>query len=190
MLRTLPGVLSDFVNIREEMISQKTGMPVEIISKQLTNLERLNFLSYIPRNDKPQLQFLTPRMDTKYFSLSDDIYRNRKDDACKRVQAVIDFVNNNEVCRSVQLLRYFGEDIKKTCDKCDVCSSKNKMTLGEHEYQEISEIIVNELRENEADVYEILNASKNYHEEKVLTTIKWMLDNNIVKQDENGKLKL
>ena len=190
LLRSLPGVLSDFVNIREEMIFQKTGMPVDLIKKQLTNLERLNFLSYIPRNDKPQLQFLTPRMDTKYFSLSDDIYRNRKDDAGKRVQAVIDFVNNNEVCRSVQLLRYFGEDIKKTCDKCDVCSSKNKMTLGEHEYQEISELIVSELRENESDIYGLLNVSKNYHEEKVLTTIKWMLDNNIVKQDEEGKLKL
>ena len=190
LLRSLPGVLSDFVNIREEQISQKTGIPINTIAKQLHNLERLNFLNYIPRNDKPQIQYLTPRIDTKYFSLSDEIYRNRKQDAYKRILTVIDFVNNDKECRSVQLLRYFGEDIKKTCDKCDVCSSKNKMTLSEHEYQEISEIIVSELRENDADVYEILNASKNYHEEKVLTTIKWMLDNNIIQQDEEGKLKL
>ena len=49
---------------------------------------------------------------------------------------------------------------------------------------------LNELKDNEADVHEILNASKDYHEEKVLTTIKWMLDNNIVRQDEEGLLKL
>ena len=64
------------------------------------------------------------------------------------------------------------------------------MTLSEKEYQEISETIVNELRESEADVYEILNISKNHHEEKVLTTIKWLIDNNVIKQDEEGKLKL
>ena len=43
---------------------------------------------------------------------------------------------------------------------------------------------------SEADVYEILNISKNHHEEKVLTTIKWLIDNNVIKQDEEGKLKL
>jgi ATP-dependent DNA helicase RecQ len=142
MLRSLPGVLSDFVNIREEQISQKTGLTMDIISKQLKSLERLNFLTYIPRNDKPQIQFLTPRIDTRYFSLSDEIYKNRKEDAARRVQAVIDFVNNNEECRSVQLLRYFGENIKKSCNKCDVCSSKNKMSLSEQEYKEISEAIL------------------------------------------------
>lgn len=190
LLRNFPGILSDFVNLREEQISQKTGMPLESISKQLTNLERLNFLNYIPRNDKPQIQFLTSRIDTKYFSLSDEIYKNRKEDAGKRIQAVIDFVNNDKDCRSVQLLRYFGEKIKRTCDKCDVCSSRNKITLTEYEYQEISENIVRELRENESNVYEILEVSKEYHEEKVLTTIRLMLDNNIIKQDEDGLLRL
>jgi superfamily II DNA helicase RecQ len=90
----------------------------------------------------------------------------------------------------VQLLKYFGENIKKTCGKCDVCSSKNKMTLSENEYQEISEAIVSELRESESDVYEILKSNHQHHEEKVLTTIKWMIDNNVIKQDEEGKLKL
>ena len=64
------------------------------------------------------------------------------------------------------------------------------MTLSEEEYKEISEAIINELKDNEVDIHEILNASKDYHEEKVLTSIKWMLDNNIIRQDEDGMLKL
>ena len=190
LLRSLPGVLSDFVNIREEQISQKTGLPIDKINKQLTNLERLNFLNYIPRNDKPQIQFLTSRIDTKYFSLSDEVYKNRKHDADKRVQAVIDFVNNDKDCRSIQLLRYFGEEIKRTCDRCDVCSSANRIELTEYEYQDISKIIIKELRENESDVYNILVILKDYREEKVITAIKWMLDNNIIKQDEEGMLAI
>lgn len=190
LLRNIPGILSDFVNIREESISQKTGMSVDSINKQLSNLERLNFLNYIPHSDKPQIQYLTSRIDTKYFSLSDDIYNNRKEDAANRVQAVIDFVNNEKDCRSVQLLRYFGEDMKRRCGECDVCSSKNKKTLTQDEYQEISEIIINELKENDTNIQDIIDILKSYREEKVMTSIKWMLDNNIIKQDEEGVLAL
>ena len=188
LLRNTPGILSDFVNIREEQIAQKTGMRIDLIIRQLGQLDKLNFLSYIPRSDKPTIQYITERIDTRYFNLSDEVYKNRKDDAVKRVLSVIDFVNNDKDCRSVQLLRYFGEDIKKTCDKCDVCSSKNKMTINNKEYQDISESIIYELKENESDVYCILKKFNKYHEEKVLNTIRIMIDNDIIR-DDDGILK-
>ena len=190
LLRNTPGVLSDLVNIREEQISQKTGMPVDKISRQLSQLERLNFMTYIPRSDRPNMQFLTERMDSRHFHLSDEVYKNRKDDAARRAQAVINFVNNDKECRSVQLLRYFGEDIKKSCDKCDVCSSQNKMNINEKEYQDISENIIHELRESDSNIYNVLNKINQYHEEKVLKTIRIMIDNNIIRQDREGNLKL
>ncbi|MBO5847771.1 MAG: RecQ family ATP-dependent DNA helicase [Bacteroidales bacterium] len=188
LLRNTPGILSDFVNIREEQIAQKTGMRIDLIIRQLGQLDKLNFLSYIPRSDKPTIQYITERIDTRYFNLSDEVYKNRKDDAVKRVLSVIDFVNNDKDCRSVQLLRYFGEDIKKTCDKCDVCSSNNKMTINNKEYQDISESIIYELKENESDVYCILKKFNKYHEEKVLNTIRIMIDNDIIR-DDDGILK-
>lgn len=190
LLRNTPGVLSDLVNIREEQISQKTGMPVDKISRQLSQLERLNFMTYIPRSDRPNIQFLTERMDNRHFHLSDEVYKNRKDDAARRAQSVINFVNNDKECRSVQLLRYFGEDIKKSCDKCDVCSSQNKMNINEKEYQDISENIIHELRESDSNIYNVLNKINQYHEEKVLKTIRIMIDNNIIRQDSEGNLKL
>lgn len=190
MLRNLPGVLSDFINIREETIFQKTGLPVDKIERQLKNLDNMNFLTYIPRSDKPKIQFITERLDTKHFHLSKEVYNDRKSDAEKRMQAVIDFVNNEKDCRSVQLLRYFGEDMKRRCGECDVCSSKNKKTLTQDEYLEISDIIVNELKENETNIHDIIEILKSYREEKVVTSIKWMLDNNIIKQDEDGILSI
>ena len=190
LLRNYPGILSDFVNIREEQISQKTNISIDKVERQLKNLDSMNFLTYIPRNDKPQIQFLTERIDVRYFTLSDEIYRNRKEDAARRIDAVIDFVNNNEDCRSVQLLRYFGENIRKTCGRCDVCSSKNKMSVTDNEYRDISETIVCELRESDNNVYEILKKVNNHHEEKVLDTIKWMIDNDIIERDgERIKLR-
>ena len=190
MLRNLPGVLSDFVNIREETISIKTGLSVEMIIKQIERLEKLDFLTYIPRNDKPQIFYLTERLNISNISLSEDVYKNRKEDADRRLQSVIDFVNNDEICRSVQLLRYFGENIKNTCGRCDVCSSRNRNDIDNKEYKIISDIIISELKENNAPIYEVVNNIKTYKEEKIVETIRWMVDNNIIRQDDKGKLSI
>ncbi|MBR6439483.1 MAG: RecQ family ATP-dependent DNA helicase [Bacteroidales bacterium] len=189
LLRNYPGILSDFVKIKEEQISQKLGVDVEKVENTLKKLEKYNFLTYIQRSDKPQIQYLTERQDTRYFALSDEVYKDRKDDATQRVQAVIDFVNNDSECRSVQLLRYFGEKIKSRCGKCDVCNIRNQMNINDEEFKNISEIILEELKKRVVPLYETPSLAKNFLEEKVLETVRWMLDNGTIEQDENGNLK-
>ena len=189
LLRNYPGILSDFVKIKEEQISHKLGISVENVEIILKKLEKYNFLTYIQRSDKPQIQYLTERQDTRHFALSDEVYKDRKDDATKRVQAVIDFVNNDEECRSVQLLRYFGEKIKTRCGKCDVCNIRNQMKINDEEYKNISELILEELKNRVVPLYETTSIAKNYLEEKVLETVRWMLDSGVIEQDENGNLK-
>ena len=189
LLRNYPGILSDFVKIKEEQISQKLGTDVLKVEQTLKKLESYNFLTYIQRKDKPQIQYLTERQNTSHFVLSDQVYKDRKDDATRRVQAVIDFVNNDEECRSVQLLRYFGEKIKTRCGKCDVCNIRNQMRINDEEYRNISEIIMDELKKRVVPLYETPSLAKTYLEEKVLETVRWMLDNNLIEQDENGNLK-
>ena len=89
MLRSLPGVLTDFVKINEEVMAKRIGMPVEMVMEQLKKLEAYNFLSYAQRNDKPQVLFLSEFVDTKHFGLSKENYYDRKKDAEERVKAVI-----------------------------------------------------------------------------------------------------
>lgn len=190
MLRSFPGILSDFVRIREEQFSVALGISVEKVCGILKKLESYNFLTYIQRSDKPQIQFVTERQDTKHFTLSDEIYRDRKEDASRRVQAVIDFVNNDKECRSVQLLRYFGENIKSRCGKCDVCSIRNQMRINDAEYDDISKVILDELERRVIPVFETPSLAKWHLEEKVLETVRWMLDNEVIEKDENGNLKL
>ena len=189
LLRNYPGILSDFVKIKEEQISHKLGISVENVEQTLQRLEKYNFLTYIQRSDKPQIQYLTERQDTRHFALSDEVYKDRKEDATKRVQAVIDFVNNDTECRSVQLLRYFGERIKTRCGKCDVCNIRNQMNINDEEYKNISDMILDELKKRVVPLYETPSLAKNYLEEKVLETVRWMLDNGTIEQDENGNLK-
>lgn len=186
MLRSLPGVLTDFVKINEEVMAKRIGMPVEKVVEQLKKLEAYNFLSYAQRNDKPQVLFLSEFVDTKHFGLSKDNYYDRKKDAEERVKAVVDFVNNDEECRSVQLLRYFNEKARKRCGRCDVCLKRNRQHVS---YGEIEEKIVSIMNGSTMSLKEVLMQCKDYDESKVLDTIRSLVDNDVLQLDKEGNLK-
>jgi ATP-dependent DNA helicase RecQ len=183
MLRSLPGVMTDFVRINEETLAKKSGLTADKVVEQLKKLEEYNFLSYAPRNDKPQILFLSEFVDTRHFNLSKENYYDRKKDAESRVKAVIDFVNNNEECRSVQLLRYFNEETDKTCGRCDVCQKRKS---GAAAYKEIDEKLRNVLSEDAQPILSVLQQCNEFEEDKVLDAIRYLADNGVL-QIEEGK---
>ena len=184
MLRSLPGVMTDFVKINEETLAKKTGLTAEIVQEQLKKLESYNFLSYAPRNDKPQILFLSEFVDTKHFGLSKENYYDRKKDAEERVKAVVGFVNNDRECRSVQLLRYFNEKTKKTCGRCDVCQRQAVVP-----YDSIEEKLRTVMGEEELPVKEVLSRCDEFDESQVLDAIRFLVDNGVLQVEDDGMVK-
>ena len=186
MLRSLPGVLSDFVKINDEVLAKKSGLTTEKVVEQLKKLESYNFLSYAPRNDKPQVLFLSEFVDTRHFGLSKENYYDRKKDAEERVKAVIDFVNNEDECRSVQLLRYFNEKTKKTCGRCDVCVTKAGNRVS---YDSIEEKLRSVMSETAQPMNEVLDQCSEFDEAKVLDAIRFLVDNGVLQLEKDGSVK-
>jgi ATP-dependent DNA helicase RecQ len=185
MLRSLPGVMTDFVRINEETLAKKTGLTADKVVEQLKKLEEYDFLSYAPRNDKPQILFLSEFVDTRHFNLSKENYYDRKKDAESRVKAVIDFVNNDEECRSVQLLRYFNEATDKACGRCDVCQKRKS---GVAAYKEIDEKLRNVLSEDAQPIQSVLQQCNEFEEDKVLDAIRYLADNGVLQLDEGNRV--
>ena len=186
MLRSLPGVLTDFVKINEDVVAKKLGTTTEMVMEQLKKLEAYHFLSYAPRNDKPQILFISEFVDTKHFGLSKENYYDRKRDAEARVKAVIDYVNNDEECRSVQLLRYFNEKTKKTCGNCDVCQRKRS---GSVSYSSVEERLESVVSESPLPLREVVSQCNGFEETKVLDAIRFLVDNGVFQLEDGGNLK-
>ena len=184
MLRSLPGVMTDFVKVNEEALAKKTGLTPDKVVEQLKKLESYHFLSYAQRNDKPQILFLSEFVDTKHFSLSKENYHDRKRDAEERVKAVVDFVNNDEECRSVQLLRYFNEKTRKTCGRCDVCQRGTVVP-----YDSVEEKLQTVLGEEGLPMREVLSRCGDFEEMRVLDAIRFLVDNGVLQMEDGDKLK-
>ena len=186
MLRSLPGVMTDFVKINEETMASKIGTTPEKVIAQLKKLESYHFLSYAPRNDKPQVLFLSEFVDTRHFGLSKENYYDRKKDAEERVKAVIDFVNNDEECRSVQLLRYFNEKTKKTCGRCDVCLNQVNNRVP---YATIEERVESLMGESALPIKDVLAQCAEYGEEQVLDAVRFLVDNGVLQLGKDGTVR-
>jgi ATP-dependent DNA helicase RecQ len=186
MLRSLPGVMTDFVKINEETMASKIGTTPEKVIAQLKKLESYHFLSYAPRNDKPQVLFLSEFVDTRHFGLSKENYYDRKKDAEERVKAVIDFVNNDEECRSVQLLRYFNEKTKKTCGRCDVCLSQGNNRVP---YATIEKRVKSLMGESALPIKDVLAQCAEYGEEQVLDAVRFLVDNGVLQLGKDGTVR-
>ena len=122
MLRTYGGMFSEYQFIEESMIANKLGLQEHQVYFVLKYLSRSNIASYIPKRSTPYIIYTCDRVDTEYVKLSAEVYDDRKRDYMKRIDAMIDYIENDDVCRSRQLLRYFGEKSNKNCGICDVCT--------------------------------------------------------------------
>ncbi len=188
LLRNVPGVLTDFVSFNEEQAARKLNLTQDQIVDMLKKLHALQFLIYQARKLKPQLIWVSERRDAKDIYLSKEHYADRKKSAAKRIQSVIDFVNNETTCRSIQLLSYFGETNRQRCGRCDICTSRNKLSLSDAEFAQISNRLKTMLVQRSFPVFEAASSVQPFPEEKVLEAIRFLIDNKQIRQDENGYL--
>jgi ATP-dependent DNA helicase RecQ len=189
LLRNYPGVFTDFVKINEEEIAHKLGSKPDKLVNDLLQLQKSGYLDYIGRKNKPQLIFSSERLAANDIALSNENYGNRKAAALKRLQAVIDFVNNNSSCRSIQLLSYFGETSAPRCGKCDVCTSRNNLNLTDIEFENIQNQLKMKLLQRPYPVFELVHAIEGFPDEKVFMALRWMIDKQMLEKDGDNNLK-
>ena len=59
----------------------------------------------------------------EHVQIKPEVYEERKAQFSERIHKMIGYATNDDVCRSKQLLNYFGEESNKDCGQCDVCLS-------------------------------------------------------------------
>jgi len=177
LLRSYSGLFTEFIHISEEELARRIESSVEKVIKILTTLQKYELIKYEKRKFKPQLVFITERLDGKDIILSPENYATLLQHSKKRLGAIIQYVNNNTKCRSIQLLSYFGEKQKVRCGKCDVCIERNKIELSELEFDTVLEKIKPLLKQQPRSIKELADEVKGVNEDKIIKVIQWLLDN-------------
>ena len=134
LLRNYGGLFTDYGYVDESYIAQEAGLDRNQTYMVLVNLSKKRIIDFIPRKSIPLISYKRDRVDGSNVILDKSVYEERKEQFQKSINSVINYAQNDRVCRSRQLLYYFGEKKSVDCEQCDVCLSHSH--YDDHNQQE------------------------------------------------------
>lgn len=148
LLRSYGGLFTDYEYIDESIVATFSGLSQHETYQTMKSLSMRHIIHFIPQRKTPFITFVQDRAE--FINLPANIYDDRKTEFIKRIESVIAYASDDYICRSRQLLRYFGENIQSDCNQCDVCSkSKHGNTaedkilqlLDDYEWHQLTDIM-------------------------------------------------
>ena len=131
ILRIYSGLFSRITSIDEEYIARVTMDSLAGVKEKLLQLSRLHIIKYIPRVRTPLIIMNTERLVEANLYLSPKRYEERKNLFKERIESIISYAREDDVCRSRMLIDYFGQEVKGDCGICDVCiRRRNNSNIG------------------------------------------------------------
>lgn len=131
LLRLYGGLFTDYVYIDEGFVASEAGLTQPQVYVVLKELSKRHIVDFIPRRRIPYITYTRDREDGDRVIIPRSVYEERRTQYIRRIQAMLDYASNDHVCRSRQLLDYFGEECWHDCHQCDVCVAHQGDMLSE-----------------------------------------------------------
>ena len=148
LLRLYTGLFSEFTGINEDTMAQRCGLTRQQIYDTLVYLSKRRILHYIPGRKTPYIHYTHERHEASRISIPQNVYEDRMEALKARLKTMQHYATSRGECRSVMLLRYFGEKRVRSCGQCDYCRSRHETGLRRGEAEEISNMVMQALEEN------------------------------------------
>ncbi|WP_044200905.1 ATP-dependent DNA helicase RecQ [Flammeovirga sp. OC4] len=193
MLRMYGGDLfNSFVRIEERDIAFKNGIPLDRVTSMLNELHKLEVINYQPKKDRPQVTFILPRYLHNQLPLNKKLLSQRKNQDYSKAKSMINFIENQDKCRSIALREYFGDYEGENCGICDNCLQKKKNNQWNKNVKSYDEDILEALKEDSYSLHELESTllpvdlegfTKSLNELFERKKVKWSEDKKIILSD-------
>lgn len=189
ILRSYTGVFTEYAYINEETLSLRTGMTRQQVYDTLISLTRRRILHYIPGKKTPYIIYTRERQEADRLIFTKEVYEDRKESFIRRIEAMTEYAETEDKCRSRMLLLYFGEKNEHNCGQCDVCLSSHSSGIKQGVFDEISRAIEETLKEKDMTTSALMEKLESYDKENVTKVLSHLLAEEIIHQ-KNGMLSL
>ena len=126
IMRHYTGVFSYPVPVDEEYLAQKLGVQVPMLRQLLYKLSLEHVIRYVPCDHATVIYLHHDRLRPKNLNLDPERYHLLKCAYEEKAQKMIDYIQQEDTCRSTYLLEYFGQTESEDCMSCDICRLKSK----------------------------------------------------------------
>jgi ATP-dependent DNA helicase RecQ len=188
ILRTYGGLFDNYVPISEKAIAMKINCSMQSLQEKLNKLHLLRVFDYIQQKNKPQLFFKNERVDSNYLKLNQSLIADRKAAEENKLEAIIQYAENEVKCRSRVLLSYFDEKNALDCGTCDICKEKLKSFWSEPKILELVENLKKLDWTESLSVKQITKQIKAYREDDLVGVLRILLDRGILQLNSQQQI--
>ncbi|MGN0201865.1 MAG: ATP-dependent DNA helicase RecQ [Candidatus Cryptobacteroides sp.] len=187
LMRSYTAIFAFLQPVDEEYLARRLSTTVPQLRQLLYRLSLEHVISYVPADHSDVVFLRHGRLPAGDLDLKPQLYRMLKDNYHARAQAMIEYVSEENECRSRYLLRYFGQEDSQDCGSCDICRAKKagpvsaRTELREKTGQALIEYV--RLREGRYTVQDIVARFSNPSEEvspDYLDILRSLIDSGIV----------
>ncbi|SDR84163.1 RecQ family ATP-dependent DNA helicase [Gramella sp. MAR_2010_147] len=188
ILRNYGGVFENLITFNMASVSEKSNISEKDCTKIFEELHQKEIIEFHLSKHDASITYLMPREDDATINPVSAFIKEYNNTKKAKIEAVLDFVENDRVCRQVQLLKYFGEEDPKPCDKCSVCNMQDEK-LSRDDMNEIYLGILRFLKNGPKSSRDIV-ANLKYRENSVLKVISLLCEKEVLARTENNKYKI
>ncbi len=187
ILRTYGGIFEFDTKINTYLIAKKAGVAEHVVINTLRKLHASEIIDYHEQNSDLEVTFLVPREDDITINAFAPKVKTLNRIKSENIEAILSYVKNQKVCRNIQLLRYFGENIDKECGTCDVCTAKKALKVNTTTF--ITEEIIRSLRKTKKSSRDLIRELP-FNEIMVLTALRGLLESEKIKINNRNEYEL
>ena len=179
------------VPIQESVLANALGVHTEEVEKGLNFLDQQGVAAYEERKNKPQITFLTPRYDAAKLPLNTSRIAARRTNSLEKARSIIAYAKNGRVCRTIQLVSYFGEENDRKCGECDVCMKEKRVKKRAKLEKQFREKVIKTLEGGMSFPLEgLLSKTGVRNDSFYVGLLREWEDEGLIKTTNEGKIKL
>ena len=182
ILRTYGGIFDQDVKINTLLIADKANVSEDTVINTLIKLEKEKIITLNLNKTDAEITFIEPREDNKTINRIANTIEVQNEQKVKQVNDVISYITNESVCKSQQLLSYFGETITTNCGICSVCINKTSSSKSNLQINGI-EIVISLLQKESLSSRDLLEKST-LTETEIAETLKILLEKKAIRITE------
>ena len=183
LLRNYGGMFTDFVFVDEAFVAQQIGLTLQQTYFVFTALNKRHILHFIPSKKTPFITYIEPREESERLMIPPSIYEERKEQYAARISSIIAYAENDQECRSRQLLRYFGEHSRHDCGHCDVCLAASPDYLSEDRLSYAKKKILDLLSDGQPHHISQLNSLSSLNRDELDAALSYLVAEEMVNLD-------
>ena len=134
LMRRYTGLFSYPVPIDENYIASQMGVQVPSLRQLLYQLSLQHVIRYVPCDHATVIYLHHERLRPKNVNLDPQRYDLLKKASMGRMEKMVDYISEDDICRSRYLLEYFGQTESSDCGTCDICRAGKSRTPGSEDH--------------------------------------------------------